>query len=76
MTPWKYNDWDNPVVSWTEQANWYEATLRVFVDEPWVAGFLFDSAWHTVTNKNPYNLEFNIQDKPAEQVVADWYSRG
>ena len=76
MTPWKYNNWDNPVVSWNEQANWHEATFRVFVEEPWVAGYLFDGSWQTVTNKDPNNLEFNIQDKPAEQVVADWFSRG
>ena len=74
MTPWKYRDWDNPVVSWTEQANWYDAIFRVFAEEPWVAGFLFDGPWQTVTSKNPDNLEFNIQDKPAEQIVADWFN--
>jgi len=73
LTPWA---WDRTTVDLNEQKNWYEAVFRVFSDEDWIYGFMFDGAWQTYANKrqNPNNYEFTIQGKPAEQTVAEWFA--
>jgi hypothetical protein len=75
-TPWKdFNPEDNPIISLTEQENWYDAIFRVFSNESWVSGVLFDTAWSCYPNFSPNNYEFPIQNKPAEKVVADWFEK-
>jgi hypothetical protein len=70
-TPW---DWEWSEVSLTEQANWYEAIYRVFSDKDWIAGYMWDGLWFTDADKNPNNTEFSVQNKPAEEITAIWYS--
>jgi hypothetical protein len=73
MTPW---DWSRTTVDLQEQDNWYEAVFRVFHDQPWIHGFMFDGAWETRADKrmSPNNDEFNIQGKPTEQTVEEWFA--
>jgi len=72
LTPWA---WDRTTVDLNEQNNWYEAVFRVFSDEDWIYGFMFDGAWQTYANKrqNPDNAEFTVQGKLAEETVAKWF---
>jgi len=56
------------------QADAYEATFQAFEDEDWWAGGFFWK-WHFMRRKsNRYQMEWTPQDKPAEQVIAKWYS--
>lgn len=59
-----------------EQTNWITALFTVFNPLPWMEGYLFDGSWICVplAEKPPNNYEFTIQNKPAQQVVADYYA--
>lgn len=57
------------------QANAYEATFRVFEDEAWYAGGFFWK-WHFNSRNGRWRgTEWTPQNKPAEQVIARWYSK-
>jgi hypothetical protein len=53
-----------------EQAMGYDAILRAIADHPYIIGtypFLY------LPDTYPLTLEFNIRDKPAEEVLSQWY---
>lgn len=57
------------------QANAYEATFRALQNEKWYAGGFFWK-WHfTIRNDRWKGTEWTPQGKPAEQVIAHWYSK-
>ena len=57
------------------QADAYEATFRTLAQESWWAGGFFWK-WHFMMRSSErYRMEWTPQDKPAEQVIARWYSK-
>lgn len=72
ISPWDY--WTPGVYNGGTQAKAYEAAFRVLAGEPYVIG----AFWWTWTvgdiNQNPENTEYSIAGKPAEAVLADWYT--
>ncbi len=57
------------------QCKAYEATFESFWKEPWFAGgFLWK--WHlTIRGAERNRTRFTPQGKPAEEVIAEWYSK-
>jgi hypothetical protein len=75
--PWTHNDPNTMIYDGDEQARFYQAVMEMFWDEPWFFGF----AWWDWP-ANPYSPEkaktdtgFCIYNKPAEQVVRQWYAK-
>ncbi len=60
-----------------EQANFYEAVLHVFWDEPWFVGYSWwiwrASLYDKQSAEN--NKGFCIYGKPAEDVLKKWYAK-
>lgn len=58
------------------QARAYEAAFQVFWNEPWFEGGFI---WNWYTNHNTaggeLDKDYTPQNKPAEQVLQDWFSR-
>ncbi|RJQ42321.1 MAG: hypothetical protein C4534_10445 [Gaiellales bacterium] len=72
VSPWDY--WTPGVYSGQAQARAYEAAFRVLANEPYVIGAFW---WNWTSGdiyRNPVNTEYSIAGKPAEAVVADWYT--
>lgn len=56
------------------QANCYEAFFQVFWGKEWVAGAYFWKWFPKRRNSDHHDKRFTPQGKPAEQVMAKWYS--
>lgn len=57
------------------QANAYEATFQVLENESWYAGGFFWK-WHFTSRYGRWRgTEWTPQNKPAEEVIAKWYSK-
>lgn len=70
---WEHWNITRPQVNMTAQANGYEAFFRVFEYDDWVAGYF---VWDWRSNRiDPNNAEWTPQDKPAAEVIADWFGR-
>jgi hypothetical protein len=70
---WEHWDIARLKVNMDAQTNGYEAFFRVFSEEQWVAGyFVWD--WRS-SRLDPDNYEWTPQDKPAGEVIADWFGR-
>jgi len=57
------------------QEDYYKALLQTFWDKEWFYGLYW---WYWGTNVNmggKYNRGFTPQNKPAEEVVKEWYAR-
>jgi hypothetical protein len=58
------------------QSRAYEVILDVFWDEPWFSG---GYVWKWYDNHNgsggPNNTDYTPQNKPAEEVLRQWYAR-
>ncbi|MGD2279301.1 MAG: hypothetical protein PVH45_04305, partial [Candidatus Omnitrophota bacterium] len=57
------------------QKDYYEVLFETFWDKDWVYGFYW---WYWGTNVNmggQYNRGFTPQNKPAEKVLKEWYSK-
>jgi len=57
------------------QKNYYESLLATFWDKDWFYGVYW---WYWGTNVKMgglYNRGFTPQNKPAEQVIKDWYAK-
>jgi len=57
------------------QADYYQALLETFWNKKWFYGLYW---WYWGTNKNmggQYNRGFTPQNKPAERVIRNWYSK-
>ncbi|NQT33203.1 MAG: hypothetical protein HQ594_06000, partial [Candidatus Omnitrophica bacterium] len=62
-------------VNLTLQENYYKALLDIFWDKEWFYGLYW---WYWGTNVNMggrYNRSFTPQNKPAEEVIKDWYAK-
>lgn len=73
-TPWQHSSPDL-VYDGQEQADFYQAVLESFWDEPWFAGFVW---WSWPPKMYPREkaetlADFPIYGKPAEDVVKKWY---
>jgi len=73
MHPWDYT-WDPVVVDTEEQRRWFESFFQVHVGAAYVAGYMIDGCWFTVSNKNPDNNEFTVQNKPASDTIETYYA--
>jgi hypothetical protein len=60
-----------------EQARFYEATFRVFWDEPWFVGYSWWDWNVKLYDKKDAgkNKEFCCYGKPAEKVLREWYAK-
>jgi hypothetical protein len=77
----KPHGWDNPGgYDGQEQANFMEAVLRTFWDEPWWMG-LYWWKWDEQNFRPQFHDDprgdkgFTIDGKPAAEVMKKWYSR-
>ncbi len=76
IEPWKWTQHapkDVPV-DWSTQANAYEAFFQTFWERDWFAGAYFWKWYPRPRDKAGENLDFTPQHKPAERVMARWYS--
>jgi len=58
------------------QSDCYTAMLEAFWDKPWFYGMYW---WYWGTNDKMggrTDRGFNVQNKPAQDVVRDWYAKG
>ncbi len=75
--PWKTPHERNrqAPLSLEDQALCYQAIFESFCDQEWFYGFYWWK-WPTYLEYGgPANSDFTPNGKPAEQVVAEWYSR-
>jgi len=56
------------------QVNCYEAFFQTFWEKEWVAGAYFWKWFPKGRNSGNHDKRFSPQGKPAEQVMAKWYS--
>ena len=65
------------------QTNLYEALFSEVIDEPWMAGVHiwkwfpnYEERLNSRVGSKPfYSIDFTPQQKPAEQVMADWFGK-
>jgi hypothetical protein len=58
------------------QATAYRALFETFWNEPWFAGgFLWKWFDSHAERGGPDNTRFTPQNKPAEEVIREWYGR-
>jgi hypothetical protein len=70
---WEHWTITRPKVNLTAQAHGYEALFRTFWEDEWVAGYF---VWDWRSNRiDPNNAEWTPQDKPAADVIADWFGK-
>ncbi len=71
--------WDANVVDFQEQADYYNAFLKVFGSKSWVEGIFWNnwlSSQETWYYEVPLRAEFiEFINKPAETVLASWYGK-
>ena len=57
------------------QKNYYKVLMEIFWDKPWFYGQYW---WYWGTNVHmggEYNRNFTPQNKPAEDIVKEWYAK-
>lgn len=69
--PWTHDRQDNKHSNLQAQTNLYKAFFKSFWKEPWVAGGFCWQWFHKDPKAN--NTTFSIQDKPALEVLKNWY---
>jgi hypothetical protein len=70
--PWTWNV--SPTLDLQEQADCYEAALKVFKEKPWFMGW-FWWAWETNPNAGgPCDKDYTPQNKPAQTTLYQYYS--
>lgn len=76
--PWRWPSDDDDAVRADDalQARLYEAFFEALWHEPWFAGAVVWK-WHPegTPSRRPRTLDFTPQGKPAEQVLARWFTR-
>ena len=79
IAPWEWVDGAAGLkkkLSTKAQANCYEAFFRTFWDEPWFAGVLiWQWRGNHINAGGAKNIDFTPQNKPAENVIAKWFSK-
>lgn len=74
VEPWDYTKNDPGKVDLQEQVDCYTAALQVLTPRDWFYGFYW---WQWDTNPDSggdAHTGFTVQNKPAEELLADWYS--
>ncbi len=72
LRPWMHDD-GTSIANNQAQVNLYEAFFKSLWEEKWILGG-FSWNWDAIA-KSAGNTDFSIQNKPAQQVLRDWYSR-
>lgn len=74
--PWRWPQ-QSDVVKMSEecQANCYQAFFQAAWDKPWLAGVYFWK-WYPHGNSRLQDIDFTPQGKPAEKVMATWFTNG
>ncbi len=72
LRPWIHDDGDSKS-NLEAQSNLYEAFFRSYWNEPWIKGG-FSWNWDAVT-KGIGNTDFSIQNKPAQEILSNWYKK-
>lgn len=73
IRPWEHHP--RTEVNLDLQRDYYEALLETFWGKDWFYGLYW---WYWGTNVNmggPYSRNFVPQNKPAEDVLAEWYGK-
>lgn len=72
IRPWIHDDGKSKVNN-EAQVNLYKAFFNALWNEKWLVGG-FSWNWDAIA-KEGGNTDFSVQNKPAQQVLADWYGR-
>lgn len=71
--PW---DWRREApISLQEQADYYEATFRVFWGRPWLAGLYWWTWLPNPEQGGPGDDSYSPRGKPAEEILKSWYTQ-
>jgi hypothetical protein len=72
--PWKWES--SAEADFEAQANSYEALFRTFSGKRWLEG-IYIWKWYPAPERSrrPLDRDFTPQGKPAEKVLAKWFSR-
>jgi hypothetical protein len=71
--------WDENTADFQEQADYYDAFLRVFGNKPWVRGIFWNQwlssmeTWYLDDPNYPTGRNVEFVGRPAERVLASWY---
>ncbi len=72
LRPWIHDDGKSEAND-QAQVNLYKAFFNALWDEDWIAGG-FSWNWDAIV-KGEGNTDFSIQNKPAQNVLMDWFGR-
>ena len=76
-------EWDQTTFDYQEQADWFDAVLNVFGNQPWVKGIFllqwlcYQDIYYTlhpdelVIDNNPSHIAFIF--RPTERIIKSWY---
>ncbi len=68
------NFWSDMTVDLQEQRDCYEAAFQALWNRSWFYGFYWWTWIHDPTKGGPDDSSHTPQNKPAQEVVAHWYS--
>ncbi|MDP2338779.1 MAG: hypothetical protein Q8N05_20475 [Bacteroidota bacterium] len=77
LAPWVW-DYSNTTLDNKEQADYYEAFLRVISDKSWISGvffFEYDLMRDYSFQRSIWPIAHNPKNKPAREVVRLWYTK-
>lgn len=69
------NYWTDMPVDLQEQRNCYEASFQALWNRNWFYGFYWWTWTHNPTDGGPNDSSHTPQNKPAQDVVTQWYSK-
>jgi len=73
MAPSNY--WSNMPIDLQEQRDCYEAAFQTLWNRSWFHGFYWWTWIHDPTKGGPNDSSHTPQNKPAQDVITQWYSR-
>jgi len=73
IRPWEH--FPRSEVNINLQADYYRVLLETFWDKEWFYGLYWWSWGTNVRMGGKWNRSFTPQNKPAEDVVREWYSK-
>jgi len=69
------NYWSDMAIDLQEQRDCYEAAFRALWNRNWFYGFYWWTWTHEPTDGGPTDSSHTPQNKPAQEVVTQWYSK-
>ena len=69
------NYWSDMTVDLQEQRDCYEAAFQALWNRNWFYGFYWWTWTHEPTDGGPNDSEHTPQNKPAQDLVTQWYSK-